>query len=163
MVSHKIKRISYSLKLFHYTHFLNLVIYVLLIIHAKVFWKWLMVPAIILAIEYCVRLVWSLSESRGTTYIKGKSQFSISTICIIYCFQKLTASIDVNILPSRVTHLVLSRPRNFKFKAGDYIFLNIPALSSFEWHPFTISSSPALKGLAWKLRSRCHHIFVYSF
>ena len=28
------------------------------------------------------------------------------------------------------------------FEAGDYVFLNVPAVSLLEWHPFTISSSP---------------------
>ena len=33
-------------------------------------------------------------------------------------------------------------PETFTFKSGDYIFINIPAIASFEWHPFTISSAP---------------------
>ena len=54
--------------------------------------------------------------------------------------------------------------RRFSFKAGDYVFINIPTISRyyvfafhmlmllfikancrFEWHPFTISSAPELK------------------
>jgi predicted ferric reductase len=41
-----------------------------------------------------------------------------------------------------VTHLKLDRPRGFTFRPGDFLFLKIPALSRFEWHPFTISSAP---------------------
>lgn len=37
---------------------------------------------------------------------------------------------------------VIKRPPHFAFKPGDYIFINIPAIATFEWHPFTISSAP---------------------
>ena len=46
------------------------------------------------------------------------------------------------VLPSQVTSLVIRKPPHFNFKAGDYIFLNIPSIAFFEWHPFTISSAP---------------------
>ena len=46
------------------------------------------------------------------------------------------------VLPSRVVSLVIKRPQHFAFKPGDYIFINIPAIATFEWHPFTISSAP---------------------
>ena len=44
------------------------------------------------------------------------------------------------ILPSKVVSLVVKRPPHFAFKPGDYIFVNIPAIATFEWHPFTIRS-----------------------
>lgn len=31
---------------------------------------------------------------------------------------------------------------NFRYKAGQYVFVNIPSLSLFQWHPFSLSSSP---------------------
>ena len=46
------------------------------------------------------------------------------------------------VLPSKVVSLVIKRPPHFAFKPGDYIFVNIPAIATFEWHPFTISSAP---------------------
>ena len=42
------------------------------------------------------------------------------------------------VLPSRVVSLVIKRPPNFNFKPGDYIYLNIPSIANFEWHPLTI-------------------------
>ncbi len=32
--------------------------------------------------------------------------------------------------------------RGMRYKAGQYVFLNVPMLSNWEWHPFTISSAP---------------------
>ena len=50
------------------------------------------------------------------------------------------------LLPSDVTHLVIRKPANFNFHPGDYVFVQIPAIASSEWHPFTISSAPELPG-----------------
>lgn len=33
-------------------------------------------------------------------------------------------------------------PRTFRYLAGQYCELKVPAISNFEWHPFTIASSP---------------------
>ena len=52
---------------------------------------------------------------------------------------------ETGALQSRVTRLVLER--EFDFKPGDYVTINIPEISKFEWHPFTISSPPELQGL----------------
>lgn len=50
-----------------------------------------------------------------------------------------------------MTHLVITRPKNFNFKSGDYMFIKIPKIARNEWHPFTISSAPELKGIKKKL------------
>ena len=42
-------------------------------------------------------------------------------------------------LPSSVTELAC-RPSGFEYRAGDFVFILIPALSGFEWHPFTASA-----------------------
>lgn len=53
------------------------------------------------------------------------------------------------LLPSRVTHLVIKRPPLFDYHAGDYVFINIPAIATYEWHPFTISSAPDQEDYLW--------------
>ena len=92
--------------------------WLLLIIHAPDFWKWFIVPAIIFLIEKTHRITKSLSN-------EGKSWVTTGIV-----------------LPSQVVALVIKRPPHFTFKPGDYIFINIPAIATFEWHPFTISSAP---------------------
>ena len=37
---------------------------------------------------------------------------------------------------------MIEKPERFKHSAGDWVFIKIPKISSFEWHPFTISSAP---------------------
>lgn len=70
-----------------------------------------------------LRITWVLSE-RGKTYISSGL-----------------------LLPSKVTHLVIKRPLQFDFHPGDYVFVNIPAIANYEWHPFTISSAPEQEGI----------------
>ncbi|TYJ54144.1 hypothetical protein B9479_005242 [Cryptococcus floricola] len=43
--------------------------------------------------------------------------------------------------PSGAMELRFSKP-SFKYKAGQWLFLNVPEVSRFQWHPFTISSAP---------------------
>ena len=53
----------------------------------------------------------------------------------------------------KVTHLVISRPDNFRYQPGDYVFIRIPDIAQHEWHPFTISSAPEMKG-------QSHYLFI---
>jgi respiratory burst oxidase len=55
--------------------------------------------------------------------------------------------LDIELLPGKdgrggVTVLRMRRPRDFSYKPGMYMFINVPALSVMEWHPFTITSAP---------------------
>jgi hypothetical protein len=45
----------------------------------------------------------------------------------------------VHILPGECTQLVINS--NMKHEAGQHVFICIPKISSFEWHPFTITSA----------------------
>ena len=105
-------------QIFYWTHLLFIFYWVLLILHAPNFWKWFVAPFTIFLMEKVFRFYRSLSQE-GKTYV---------TMGVV--------------LPSKVVSLVIRRPPHFTFKPGDYIFVNIPAIATFEWHPFTISSAP---------------------
>lgn len=110
------------LQVFYWTHLLYIPFWVLIIFHGPNFWKWFIVPGILYLFERFFRLATMRSE-RGKTYISSGI-----------------------LLPSRVTHLVIKRPHNFDFHPGDYVFVNVPAIAKYEWHPFTISSAPEQEG-----------------
>lgn len=44
-------------------------------------------------------------------------------------------------LPSNVVRLTFLR-EDFNYKSGQYCFICVPGVSLFEWHPFSLSSSP---------------------
>ncbi|XP_062502529.1 NADPH oxidase 5-like [Corticium candelabrum] len=113
-------------EIFYCTHMLFVGFYVVLIIHAEMYWKWFIVPGTIYAVERVLRSKAVNLVRYGRTYI-----------------------VQGNCLPSKVTHLVISRPAGFTFQPGDYIFLQIPAVAKYEWHPFTISSCPEQTDVIW--------------
>ncbi|CAG8491507.1 17837_t:CDS:2, partial [Racocetra fulgida] len=43
--------------------------------------------------------------------------------------------------PSKAIEIQFDKP-SFRYKAGQYLFLNVPAISIWQWHPFTITSAP---------------------
>ena len=87
---------------------------------------------------------------------------------------------DVLISPSRFGQTVESpkskstQPRSniccvtLYFQPGDWMFINLPVISKFEWHPFTISSAPERRDdvLTFHIRSvggwtnKLHEYFV---
>ncbi|KAJ2740091.1 hypothetical protein GGI20_005989 [Coemansia sp. BCRC 34301] len=44
--------------------------------------------------------------------------------------------------PGKVIEVQFRKPRAFKGLAGQYAFLNCPAVSTQQWHPFTLTSAP---------------------
>ncbi|KAL4709502.1 hypothetical protein ACJJTC_007233 [Scirpophaga incertulas] len=112
-------------EVFYWTHLLYVPFWTLLILHAPNFWKWFILPGSLYIAERILRLIW-MRSGRGHTYIASGI-----------------------LLPSRVTHLVVRRPPHFSFRAGDYVFVNVPAIASYEWHPFTISSAPEQTEYLW--------------
>ncbi|KAJ0406188.1 hypothetical protein P43SY_000372 [Pythium insidiosum] len=50
------------------------------------------------------------------------------------------------------TAIFLRKPKNFRFLPGMYLYVNIPIISQFEWHPFTISSAPEDEFLSVHIR-----------
>ncbi|KAG0043389.1 hypothetical protein BGZ83_011460 [Gryganskiella cystojenkinii] len=43
--------------------------------------------------------------------------------------------------PAGVIELQIQKP-SFQYKPGQYLFINVPDVSKYQWHPFTITSSP---------------------
>ncbi|CAD6256873.1 unnamed protein product [Miscanthus lutarioriparius] len=48
----------------------------------------------------------------------------------------------VAVYPGNVLSLHFSKPQGFRYKSGQYIFVNCAAVSPFQWHPFSITSAP---------------------
>jgi predicted ferric reductase len=113
-------------QVFYWSHLLYVPFWILTIFHGPNFWKWFVVPGLIYAVERVRRFAW-VEAQRGKTYISSGL-----------------------LLPSKVTHLVIKRPPNFDFRPGDYVFVNVPVIAKYEWHPFTISSAPEQEGITTK-------------
>uniref|UniRef100_UPI0037E8CF33 NADPH oxidase 5 isoform X2 n=1 Tax=Semicossyphus pulcher TaxID=241346 RepID=UPI0037E8CF33 len=116
-------RRSGHFEVFYWSHLSYVWVWSLLMVHCANFWKWFVVPGLLFLLEKIV----GIAVSRmGGLYI-----------------------VEVNLLPSKVTHLVIKRPQFFHFKPGDYVYINIPVIAKYEWHPFTISSAPEQSDSLW--------------
>ncbi|XP_026504349.1 NADPH oxidase 5 [Terrapene carolina triunguis] len=122
-------RKSGHFEVFYWTHLSYISIWALLVLHGPNFWKWFVVPGFLFVVEKTIGI-------------------AVSHIGGLYI-------VEINLLPSKVTHLVIKRPQFFHYKPGDYVYLNIPAIAKYEWHPFTISSAPEQQDTIWlHIRSR---------
>ncbi|KAL2517209.1 Respiratory burst oxidaseprotein F [Abeliophyllum distichum] len=112
---------------FWYSHHLFILVYILLVIHGtflylaqgwfrKTTWMYLAVPVLLYAGERTLRF-----------FRSG-----------LYAVRLL----KVAIYPGNVLTLQMSKPPQFRYKSGQYMFVQCPAVSPFEWHPFSITSAP---------------------
>ncbi|XP_010273898.1 PREDICTED: respiratory burst oxidase homolog protein E [Nelumbo nucifera] len=112
---------------FWYSHHLLALVYVLLLFHGyflflvhkwhkKTTWMYISIPLLLYMGER------SLRTSRSTHY-------SVKIL-------------KASVLPGSVLSIVMAKPQGFKYKSGQYIFLQCPNISPFEWHPFSITSAP---------------------
>ncbi|KAG0244921.1 hypothetical protein BGW41_005520 [Actinomortierella wolfii] len=83
-------------------------------------------------------------------YCKASSYKFVSVSLFLYIVERVlreirarkTTNIHKIVLhPSKVVEVQMQKD-GFKCKAGQYVFLNCPDISAFEWHPFTITSAP---------------------
>ncbi|XP_017592494.1 PREDICTED: NADPH oxidase 5 [Corvus brachyrhynchos] len=110
-------------QVFYWSHLSYISVWILLLLHGPHFWKWFLIPGSLFFLEKVLGWAW---RRAGDLHI-----------------------LEANLLPSKVTHLVIQRPKSFHFQPGDYVFLNIPAIAAYEWHPFSISSAPEQPETLW--------------
>ncbi|KAF8388686.1 hypothetical protein HHK36_025366 [Tetracentron sinense] len=112
---------------FWYSHHLTALVYLLLVVHGyfmffvhkwyqKTTWMYISIPLLLYVGERSLRTC--RSEYYSVKILK------------------------VSVLPGSVLSLIMSKPHGFKYRSGQYIFLQCPTISPFEWHPFSITSAP---------------------
>ncbi|KAK8552483.1 hypothetical protein V6N13_120882 [Hibiscus sabdariffa] len=123
---------------FWYSHHLFVIVYALLIVHGyylyltkewynKTTWMYVAVPVVLYACERLTRAFRS----------------SIKPVKIL----------KVAVYPGNVLSLHMSKPQGFRYKSGQYMFVNCSAVSQFEWHPFSITSAPGDDYLSVHIRT----------
>ena len=108
-------RASGRFELFHRVHASYWLWFLVALLHGPVFWIWLLAPGLLFVVEQLMRVH---RRSDGSHLLEAQ------------------------VLPGGVTKLRFDRPLGFKYEAGDFIFLRVPAVAKSEWHPFTLSSAP---------------------
>jgi hypothetical protein len=67
--------------------------------------------------------------------------------------RRKTEIVKVLLHPSGAMELRFTKP-SFKYKAGQWLFLNVPEVSKFQWHPVSGFTSPRLTLVHHIVRSR---------
>lgn len=106
---------------------------------------------IYLAKYYCFELfyvmhVLFLAGIAAVAFLHSATTFGICVL--VWCFdvavryvllgRRIDATAEV--LPAGVVKLTFPKP--FKYSAGQFVFVMVPNLSQYQYHPFTISSAP---------------------
>ncbi|MFS7963972.1 putative NAD(P)H oxidase (H(2)O(2)-forming) [Helianthus anomalus] len=123
---------------FWYSHHLFIIVYAMLIVHGikiyltkewykKTTWMYIAIPILLYAGERLLRAL------RSTV--------------------KPVQMLKVAVYPGNVLALHMSKPQGFKYKSGQYMFVNCKAVSPFEWHPFSITSAPGDDYLSVHIRT----------
>jgi predicted ferric reductase len=104
-------------------------------------------------------------------YLPATAWFASSII--LYLMYRISAQFTVtelnilsaSILSARYVHLELRRQANSKkndFQPGQFVYIKVPSISQWEWHPFTISSSPLRNHTSFTLDVKVHGRFTRS-
>jgi dual oxidase len=65
----------------------------------------------------------------------------IERVTRIACsFRRIPATLEILDADTVVRNVTIPNHRYWPYEAGQYIFLQVPKLSLFQWHPFTIST-----------------------
>jgi dual oxidase len=75
---------------------------------------WLIIPALLIIVERCVR--------------------------VGYGFHHIPAKLEILDGETVAISVIAPQKRYWKYRAGQYVFITVPKLSLFQWHPFTIST-----------------------
>jgi len=103
---------------FYYAHHLFLLVFVFICLHYKG------------AIIYLV---------------PGIAVYSIDKLMGLLSYRK-SAPAKTRMVSSDVMELTFDIEPGVEYKAGDYVFLNVPGVSFLEWHPFSLTSAPNVNG-----------------
>ena len=99
--------------------------------------------------------------SVGLAFAHGAGGFVVGFIFyaldIIYRYGKAVRihprEVSCQRLPGNIVRLTFEKDDTFHYRSGQYLFICVPSLSAFEWHPFSISSSPTDTTVAVHIRA----------
>ncbi|XP_059304001.1 ferric reduction oxidase 8, mitochondrial [Lycium ferocissimum] len=102
-------------EIFYYTHHLYIVFLLFFLFHAGDRHFYMVFPGVFL---FCLDKILRMIQSRPETYI-----------------------FSARIFPSKAIELTLPKDPSLKYTPTSVIFIKIPRISNFQWHPFSITSS----------------------
>jgi len=77
--------------------------------------------------------------------IPGIALYAVDKLMALYSYRKM-APVRTRMVSSDVVEMSFDIALGVDYKAGDYVFLNVPAVSFLQWHPFSLTSAPTFDG-----------------
>ncbi|KAL0695954.1 hypothetical protein Bca4012_063134 [Brassica carinata] len=114
---------------FYYTHHLYIVFLVSFLFHAgDRHFYWILPGVFLFGLDKTLRIVQSRSESRV---------------------------VSARLYSCKAVELVLPKDPRLNYAASSFIFVNIPSISQFQWHPFSITSSSSVDKHTMSVMMKC--------
>jgi len=123
---------------FWYTHHIFIIVYVLLVVHGQM---------LILRNKWYNKTTWMYIAIPVILYLGEKA------FCALRSNDHRVDVVKASIHTGNVLAILMTKPANFKYKSGMYLFVKCPQISSFEWHPFSITSAPGDPFLSIHIRA----------
>lgn len=124
-------------QMFSLVHFIGFPLFmILMVVHGCEFWFNWGWPLTILTIPFLLSVV---------TY--HYSRMIADTFC--WSFKIVDISITEN---KEFVMLYIKPPKSYKYRPGQYVFINVPSIKRFQWHPFSIASSPQNKHIIFMIK-----------
>lgn len=91
------------------------------------------------------------TNPNGSYICKGyNSNYFTVSVFTIYCFERIIHEYNARIPKTKLSKVILHSSETLEirleksmiYKPGQYLYMNVPVISRFQWHPFTISSCP---------------------
>ena len=115
-------------EVFQYTHVFMIMFFLMSFIHSFQSWYFTGGGLLLYLYDKCLRLI------QSSQYIEAES----------LTYKRSTHTTRIVVSKSQ-----FGRP----YQAGQYCWVNVPAISHFEWHPFTISSAPNMDQIEFTISS----------
>mmetsp|Transcript_26297 Transcript_26297/g.47376 ORF Transcript_26297/g.47376 Transcript_26297/m.47376 type:complete len:861 (-) Transcript_26297:120-2702(-) len=77
--------------------------------------------------------------------LPGIAIYGVDKLMALYAYKK-TAPVATRMLSSDVIEISFETTPGVTYKAGDYVFLNVPSVSFLQWHPYSVTSAPSAHG-----------------
>ncbi|VAH09569.1 unnamed protein product [Triticum turgidum subsp. durum] len=122
---------------FWYSHHLFIIVYISLVIHGE---------RLYLILDWYKRTTWMYLAVPVGLYVGER------TLRFFRSGSYSVRILKVAIYPGNVLTLQMSKPPTFRYKSGQYMFVQCPDVSPFEWHPFSITSAPGDEFLSIHVR-----------
>ena len=81
------------------------------------------------------------ASSNRNTIAFGLALYAVDRLLRIISWSRRATITSICALPGDITRITFEKV-DFHYEAGQFVFVCIPAISPFEWHPFSVSSSP---------------------